>query len=237
MYNSLLGYFPAACCEEYSFNLMWYLYLDESGDLGFDFVNKKPSKFFTVSILVVRSIESNRKLIKSTKVTLRRKLNPKGSRKRIVHELKGKDTNFGIKEYFYRQVGGVPFEIYAMTLNKKRVFERLTKAKSRVYNFIARQVIEKIPFEMNKSDRIELIIDRSKSKPEIQEFNSYIRSQIQGKLDPKITIDMYHWRSQDNPGLQVADMFCWGIFQKYERKNTEWFDCFKKKIVFEEQYL
>ena len=24
---------------------MWYLYLDESGDLGFDFVNKKPSRF------------------------------------------------------------------------------------------------------------------------------------------------------------------------------------------------
>ncbi len=27
---------------------MWNLYLDESGDLGFDFVNKKPSKFFTI---------------------------------------------------------------------------------------------------------------------------------------------------------------------------------------------
>lgn len=25
---------------------MWYLYLDESGDLGFDFVNKKTIKVF-----------------------------------------------------------------------------------------------------------------------------------------------------------------------------------------------
>ncbi len=33
---------------------MWYLYLDESGDLGFDFVNKKPSKFFTITILVIK---------------------------------------------------------------------------------------------------------------------------------------------------------------------------------------
>lgn len=58
---------------------MWYLYLDESGDLGFDFVNKKPSKFFTVSIL---------------------------------------------------------------------------KEKSRVYNFIARQVIDQIPLEKNKIYRM-----------------------------------------------------------------------------------
>ncbi len=29
---------------------MLYLYLDESGDLGFDFVNKKPTKHFVISI-------------------------------------------------------------------------------------------------------------------------------------------------------------------------------------------
>lgn len=28
-----------------------YLYLDESGDLGFDFVNKKPSGFFIITLL------------------------------------------------------------------------------------------------------------------------------------------------------------------------------------------
>ena len=50
---------------------MWYLYLDESGDLGFDFVNKKPSKFFTIAILAVKGVENNRRLIKGVKVTLR----------------------------------------------------------------------------------------------------------------------------------------------------------------------
>jgi len=95
---------------------MWYLYLDESGDLGFDFVNKKPSKFFTVSILALGSVESNRKLIKAVKVTLRRKLNPKRHRRRIVQELKGRKTTFEAKQYFYRQVKNISFGIYAMTL-------------------------------------------------------------------------------------------------------------------------
>lgn len=77
---------------------MWYLYLDESGDLGFDFVNKKPSKFFTVAILAVNGIENNRKLIKGVKVALRRKLNPKKHRRRIVQEIKGKDTTLDVKQ-------------------------------------------------------------------------------------------------------------------------------------------
>jgi hypothetical protein len=63
---------------------MLYLYLDESGDLGFDFVNKRPSKFFVVTILVVKDHNANRMLINRVKKTLRRKLNPKGKRKRIV---------------------------------------------------------------------------------------------------------------------------------------------------------
>ncbi|MEX0616637.1 MAG: DUF3800 domain-containing protein [Candidatus Woykebacteria bacterium] len=216
---------------------MWYLYLDESGDLGFDFVNKKPSKFFTISILAVSGIEDNRKLTKGVKVTLRRKLNPKRHRRRIVEELKGKDTTLEVKQYFYNQLSKVKFEIYAITLNKKRVFDRLTKDKPRVYNFIARQVIDKIPFEKNHVNRVELIIDRSKSKPEIDEFNFYIRSQIQGRLDPKVTLDMYHWDSKQSAGLQVADMFCWGVFQKYERRDTEWLETFKEKVKFEDLYL
>lgn len=182
-------------------------------------------------------VENNRKLTKGVKVTLRRKLNPKKHRRRIVEELKGKDTTLEVKQYFNRQLSKVNFEIYAITLNKKKVFDRLTKEKSRVYNFIARQVIDKIPFEKNHNDRVELIIDRSKSKPEIEEFNSYIRSQIQGRLDPNVTLDMYHWDSKQSAGLQAADMFCWGIFQKYERRNADWFETFKEKVKFEDLYL
>lgn len=123
---------------------MLYLYLDESGDLGFDFVNKRPSKFFTITILVIRGPENNRLLIKAVKKTLSRKLN---RRKVIVQELKGSKISLEIKKYFYAQVEGLKFAVYALTLNKKRVYERLTKDKERVYNYISRLVLDKIPFE------------------------------------------------------------------------------------------
>lgn len=216
---------------------MWYLYLDESGDLGFDFVNKKPSKFFTVTILAVRGVENNRRLIKGVKLTLRRKLNPPNKRRRVVKELKGSSTTLEIKKYFYEQIKEVGFTLYTINLNKRRVYEYLIKNKPRVYNFIARQILDKIPIE--KADtRVELLIDKSKSKREITEFNEYIRRQLEARLDPKVPLDIYHWLSHETPGLQAADMFCWGIFQKYERNKTEWYQIFASdKIRYETKYL
>ena len=216
---------------------MWYLYLDESGDLGFDFVNKKPSKFFTVTILALSCRDANRKLLKAVKVTLRRKLNNPKHQKRIVYELKGTGTTLEVKKYFFEKIKNTKFGIYSITLSKKRVFERLAKDKPRVYNYISRQVLDKIPFEKNEGDRVELIIDKSMAKPEIEEFNSYIRRQLEGRLSPNTPLDIYHWLSHENYGLQAADLFCWGIFQKYERKNSKWFDIFAKKVLFNEQFL
>lgn len=215
---------------------MWYLYLDESGDLGFDFVNKKPSKFFTITILVIKGNVENRLLFKAVKKTLRRRLNPRGKRKRIVAELKGTKTTLEIKKYFYEQVKSLNFNIYAITLNKRRLYEYLIKNKSRVYNFIARNVLDQISFKEAKI-KVELIIDKSKSKPEIVEFNSYIRRQLEAELDPKIPLNMYHLSSLESGGLQAADMFSYGIFEKHERRRMDWLNIFKEKVMYDSVYL
>lgn len=116
---------------------MWFLYLDESGDLGFDFFTRRPSTFFTVCILAVQGVEHNRRILSAVKKTIRRKLS-----RSVRPELKGAHTSLEVKKHFYKQVAGVPFDIYAMTLNKRRVYDELTRRKDRVYNFIARQVLE-----------------------------------------------------------------------------------------------
>lgn len=217
---------------------MWYLYLDESGDLGFDFVNKKPSKFFTICILAMSSVEANRQLAKAVRLTLRRKLNSPHHRKRMIQELKGTGTTLEIKKYFYDHAKGVKFGIYAMTLNKRRVFERLAQNKSRVYNFVARKVLDQIPFSMNDGSPVTFIIDKSMAKPEIAEFNSYIGRQLEGKLPPNVPLFMEHHHSHDYPGIQAVDLFAWGIFQKYEHGDTAWLDVFAaNKVKFDEQYL
>jgi hypothetical protein len=213
---------------------MWYLYLDESGDLGFDFVNKQPSNYFTVCILATSSRESFLCLGRAIRKTLHRKLHKPKSNVNV--ELKASQTTFEVKEYFYRLVRKEQFGIYAVTLNKRRVYERLTREKSRVYNWIARQVLDLIPFEIAR-DRVQLVLDKSKGKREIKEFNSYIEGALQGRINPEIPLSIQHLDSQADKVLQAVDLFCWGIFRKYERRDTKWFEVFQEKIISEELYL
>jgi len=215
---------------------MLYLYLDESGDLGFDFVNKKPSKVFTIAVLVIYGIESRKRIAKMIERTIRKKLNPKRKRKRYVQEMKGIATTFEIKKYFYRNIKKVKFEIYSITLNKKRVYSELIADKSRVYNWISRLLLDKIDF-LKAKNRITFVIDKSKSKPEIEEFNEYVLTQLEGRIDPKTPLNIAHQDSCLDKCLNAADLFAWGIFRKYERRDFRWFDVYKDKVKFDTLYL
>ncbi|MBM4055002.1 MAG: DUF3800 domain-containing protein [Planctomycetes bacterium] len=210
---------------------MLYLYLDESGDLGFDFFTKNPSKYFTVTVMLVQGMENRKRIAKAIKRTIQNKLlKQKGT------ELKGSKQSIEIKKYFYRHVESVPFEIYTLTLNKRRVYDYLTQKKDRVYNFIARNVLDVIPFA-NASVRIGLVIDRSKSKKEIKEFDNYLIQQLSGRIEPKIPLDIDHHLSHEDLPLQAVDMFSWGIFRKYEKDDWEWFNIFQEKIKHDDIYL
>jgi len=215
---------------------VWFLYLDESGDLGFDFANKKPSKYFTVTILAIQGAVNNRNLINAAKKTLQRKLNKRKHRKRPVHELKGTTTTLQIKEYYYNQVKGLPFRLFSLTLNKRRVYERLTHEKDRVYNYVARLVLEKIRFE-NANVQIELIVDKSKSTAQIKEFNQYIFNQLKARIDPSVPLTIRHENSIQFHGLQGVDLFCWGIFRSYERNDDKWLSIFRKKIKYNKLFF
>jgi len=208
-----------------------YLYLDESGDLGFDFFNKNPSNYFTITVLMINGNRDKKRMTKAVKKTIKRKL-----RKQKRNELKGSKDSLQVKTYLYKQIENIPFEIYALTLNKRRVYDYLAAQKDRVYNFIARRVIDEIPIQ-NARIRINLVIDRSKNKKEIREFNEYLERNLIGRVDPRIPIDIDHHLSHEDKPLQAADLFSWGIFRKYERRDHEWYNIFRTKIKFDDLYL
>lgn len=215
---------------------MIYLYLDESGDLGFDFVNKKPSKYFTVCILLIKNQTDKKIIDRAVKRTLRNKLNPKPKSKRYVEELKAISTSLPIKKYFYNQIKDVDFDIYSISLNKIRVFQELVDNKPRVYNWIAKLLLEKVNLKQSKI-RISFTIDKSKGLRGIREFNSYIRSHLESKINPKIPLDFHHEDSKGIKCLQAVDLFAWGIRRKYENRDFTWYNSFKNKIKFDRVYL
>jgi hypothetical protein len=207
------------------------LYLDESGDLGFDFENKNPSKYFVVTLLQSQS----HKLIKdATRRTLRR--TNMILKKNSLPELKGANLKLKQKNYFYAQLkDSDSWQLSTAILDKRKLLAKLGMPanKDRLYNIIAKLALEQVTFT-GEIERINLIIDRSKSKNEIQIFNRYILQHLESQVPLKTNIAIDHELSHNNAGLQAVDLFCWGISRKYEHQDYSWYDKFKDRIKPEE---
>ena len=215
-----------------------YIYLDESGDLGFDFEKQKTTKKFVITILICFSTESRNEFVKAVRRTLKNKLNHKKNRKRYVKELKGTNTTLEIKKYFFRNIKNGNWSIYTLVLNKFRVIKRLqTKnGKKKLYNFLSHFLLSKLDLT-NLYKNVELVVDRCKNKEEIKDFNQYLANQLEASLPLETDLNILHLTSEESTQLQAVDLFCWGIFRKYENADMKWYNEYRNKIVFETEYL
>lgn len=215
-----------------------YIYLDESGDLGFDFSKAKTSPYFVITILVCHHKRVVDGIATAVRRTLKNKLNHKKQNKRVVAELKGSETTLAVKEYFARNLPKDGWDIYSVTLNKARVEPHLQtkEGKKKLYNFLARFIIEKITFA-NNLPWVNLIVDRCKNNEEIKDFNNYVANQLDAllPLNCKLTID--HLASHENAGLQAVDLFCWGITRKDACDETDWFAHYCDHVRYTTIYL
>lgn len=215
---------------------MLHLFLDESGDLGLDFEQTRPSRFLTIAILATSQTATMRAIENAVRKTLRRKVN---SKKKCEQELKGTATDIAVKRHFYQQIEQCRFGIYAITLDKSQVGTALrgdAASKSRLYNFLAHQVLDQIPFE-DAQGSVQLIVDKSKGRREIREFNDHALTQVQARIDPRVNISIFHRDSCADRCLSAIDLFCWGIHRKHEWNDEEWYSCYKNKIICDERYL
>jgi hypothetical protein len=215
-----------------------FIYLDESGDLGFDFTKAKTSQYFVITILVCHHKQVVDGITTAVKRTLKNKLNHKKQNQRVVNELKGSETSLTIKQYFARHLPDDGWDVYSVTLNKSRVEPHLQtkEGKKKLYNFLARFILEKIPFA-NDLPWVNLIVDRCKNNEEIKDFNNYVENQLDALLPLNCMLTIDHLASHENAGLQAVDLFCWGIARKDAHKDTNWFASYYDKVRFDTIYL
>jgi hypothetical protein len=213
-----------------------HIYLDESGDLGFNFTKSGTSRFFVITLLVIHSNEVNERILKMVERTIKDKINRNKKGKDLTLELKGSNTDIKTKEFFYRHIGDEQFDIYALILNKARVAKELQEAKEKLYNFVSRKLLEKCYFQ-KAEDKVILTVDKRKNKEGMKDFNQYLLSQLSALIPDKVPFEQYAEVSHAHKGLQAVDVFCWGIFRKYERGDLEWYNYFKTKIKEEILYL
>lgn len=71
--------------------------------------------------------------------------------------------------------------------------------------------------------------------PPIALFDLYRQTMV-GFIPKKTLLSIHHRQSFADPGLQATDMFGWGIYRKYQREDTAWYDVFKERIAVEMEF-
>ena len=215
-----------------------HIFLDESGDLGFDLELHNTSKFFTITLLACEDNHSLHTIKIAVERTIKNKIFPKiKNNNRAYHELKGTDSNHSTKLYFLKHANKAnTWCIYTMILDKKSIFRKLPQPINthKIYNAIANHLLQQVNFSHAKT--INLFIDKSKNRAGMDELNTLLEASLSTILPNNILLNIKHICSHKSYGVQAVDIFCWGIFRRYERNDDEWYKEVSKKIVYEQRF-
>lgn len=212
------------------------IYLDESGDLGFDFSRTKTSRYLVIGLLVFLDDAAHTAMICAVKRTLKNKL-PK-----MTLELKGSNLVLPIKKYFLKEiVKQEKWRLYAAIADKRSWVEhhirnhRREPGKKVLYDELAKRLFSQIDY-LHTARYLDIIVDRSKNKDEITIFDQVVTAEVKNRLGEKARLAIRHRDSKSDAGLQAIDLFCSGISRKYELSDYTWYQEFSDKIAVEIEY-
>lgn len=201
------------------------MFLDESGELGFNF-NKGSTKFFTITLLICGVLEEQelqRVIKKIRKRVLRKEL-------KKSNEIKWNNSSDDIKKKIFERIERINFEVFTIILDKSKVYDYLKDKKHKLYNYLSNLIIA----ECSIDGKFELIVDRSKNKRSLRDdFDNYIRNNLKRECSNLI---IQHADSKSNGGLQVLDFISGAIFNKYEFNNLEFYNKIKERITTEKEF-
>jgi hypothetical protein len=202
---------------------MAYMFLDESGDLGF---GNRSSKWFLFTLAIVDSERSLEKVIKKVWRTIRKKHRHLGE----LHAYHEKDATRTRVLQMLAEIDSL--KIVTIILNKKKVHLDLQDQKNYLYNYTANIVLDRLINTnlINKDQHISLVVDRKDTKKNLREnFISYITSAMLRRDHKKF--EMTLTASHEDRCLQAVDFISWAIFRKYEKGDFEFYEIIKSKII------
>lgn len=207
---------------------MWYIFMDESWCLWFNFDKPKTSKYFVITCLFVDEKRPVEKIIKKifwnfSKIEIKRhtwwvihchKEHPK-TRTKIFNEINKKDIS-----------------VMCIYLNKKKVYTKLQDEKHVLYNYVTNILLDRIFTKklLIWNEFMFIASKRETNKFLNENFKEYLMKTNWHKISVEIKTPM------EEKCLQIADCLSWWIFRKYEHDDDSYYNMFKW-IVIEENSL
>lgn len=197
-----------------------YIYLDESGDLGF---GERATRYFTIAFVVMENPVPFRRCVKAVKI--------KHHIPRDV-ELKGSTAMAAIKKDLLNKFLKLDIEVHAITVKKKNVEPKLRRDTNILYNYmVGLSLVERILQEPAGAKVIVDIDRRITSITSGSRFNEYLKYKIWYEKERQdIDLEINHLDSHAAYTIQGIDIICNSIFRKYNSNNYALFNVIQDKV-------
>ncbi len=198
-----------------------YVYMDESGDLGF---SKNSSKWFIFTLAITPDKRALERVTKKVWKPLKHKHKNLG-------ELHAYHSNDVTRNRMLKKINEIEdLKVLCVVLNKQKVYIDLQNQKNYLYNYTANILLDRLHNKgVLTQSNVELYIDRKDTKKSLTEnFTNYLAKSM-AKRGNDITVSLH--KSHENKSLQAIDFASWAIFRKYEKGDTDYYDIIKDKIV------
>ena len=191
---------------------MVYLYIDESGDLGF---SGKGSSYFVITCVKINDGHTN-VLFKRIPKEVREKTLSKKPKKQS--EFKFSNSSLLIRERFLTRAAKLDVEIYALIINKEYTQQKLKDNLSVLYSYLIKILLEKV---ILPNEQISICLDRSMSTSQRENFKNYINTEFLYRFMKVPSLKITHENSNSNEALQVTDFICGAFGYKYNTAHMK----------------
>lgn len=202
---------------------MIYIFIDESGDLGF---SERSSRWFVLTIVLT----GNHRLVEKCVKRVHRGLKKKYKK---VKELHAYHADGITRKRLLKQLSEIDdLQVHCIILNKKKVYVDLRKQKTYLYNYTANILLDRL-YNKNSfkdDDQVIICIDQRETNKFLKKnFEDYLANSLlkKGGKDFKIKIKPSH----SEKCLQAVDFISWAIFRKYEHGDYEYYEMIKSRII------
>lgn len=203
-----------------------HIYLDESGDLGFDFKKKGTSKHFIITVLLTTNPKRIANCVKHLKEDALQK------KYKRIPEIKFNNSPETFRKRVIRKLSEQDISVFIFCLNKNKIVEKLHEKKDKLYNYITGLLFDKILNTVNPQEELIMTVDKVKvGKMQIEDFNFYLGLKLFLSGGGERKLEVIHVDSQKDRCIQAVDFISGTVFHKYEFRDLSLYDLIRGRIV------
>ena len=200
---------------------MAYIFMDESGCLGFDFTKDKTSKNFIVSFLFCENKRPVEQIVKNLFKSFAP--NIRNSHPGVLHCSK-ESPKTRIK--MLHDLSNIDISIMFIRLNKQKVYSNMQNEKPVLYNYVTNILLDRVfSKKLISPDNIQLVASKRETNRFLNEnFKNYLKKDNH-------RLEVIIKTPAEEKSLQAIDFISWSAFRKYEYNDESYYNIFKKKVI------